>query len=382
MARTARTTKSKTAPPPPPPPEDGAAPLEMDDFLAMRPVDLVTDMLSLLRHRTNGSPDDASGLFLRLTALHTLLTSTADPSLLTPIMKLTRDLKQASRTLGKVEARFLVDAYYAMQENRIRTKHQVATLAEPKKTTDEEDAPQHASEPHDVLAWLFTQEETLEKQIRGALDIYSLSDPAGLWARSIKGIGPVITAGLLANIDITRAPTVGHIWRFAGLDPTSVWGKGQKRPWNASLKRLCFLIGESFVKVSNRPDDIYGKLYKSRKEWETERNSRQMYADQAKHSLETKKFGVETDAYKWYTQGMLPPARIHLRAQRRAVKLFLAHLHEVLYWYKFGTLPPNPYVLDHVPGHVHRLEIPNIDLLIPELEEARAAAEKARSRKI
>ena len=347
----------------------------------MRPDLLVLDMMGMLRRGLNGPPNDPAGLVMRLEALHMRLTSTADPSLLTPILKLTKDLKDASRTLGKIEARFLVDAYYAMQENRIRTKHQVSTLAQPKPTGEgDEEAPQRAQEPHDVLAWLFTQEETLEKQIRGALDIYSLSDPAGVWARSVKGIGPVIAAGLLANIDISRAPTVGHIWRFAGLDPTSVWGKGQKRPWNASLKRLCFLIGESFVKVSNRPDDIYGKLYKSRKEWEQERNSRQLYADQAKHSLETKKFGTDTDAYKWYTQGMLPPARIHLRAQRRAVKLFLAHFHEVLYWYQYGTLPPNPYVLDHVPGHIHRLEIPNIDLLIPELEEARAAAQRARGR--
>ena len=38
-----------------------------------------------------------------------------------------------------------------------------------------------------------------------------------------RGIGPVIAAGLLANIDIKQAPTVGHIWRFAGLDPTNKW---------------------------------------------------------------------------------------------------------------------------------------------------------------
>jgi hypothetical protein len=242
---------------------------------------------------------------------------------------------------------------------------------------EEGEAKPFVPEPHEVLEWLFTQEETLEKQIRGALDIYGLSDIAGVWARSNKGIGPVIAAGLLANIDIEKAPTVGHIWRFAGLDPTSIWLPKTKRPWNASLKRLCFLIGESFVKVSNRPDDVYGKLYKGRKEWETERNSRQLYADQAKLALEQKRFSPETEAFKWYTKGMLPPARIHLRACRRATKLFLAHFHEVLYWTHYETLPPHPYVLDHVQGHHHRLEVPNADL-IPGLEEARARAQRAR----
>jgi hypothetical protein len=351
----------------------------------MTPLELVGDALNLLRQGRNQPPDDdlIAGLFQRLDALHQLMTSTADPSLLTPITKLNKDLKQASRTLGKIEARFLVDAYYAMQENRIRTKHQVRTLAEPKQQradddedddSDEEQLPP-VSEPHEVLEWLFVQEETLEKQIRGTLDIYSLSDMSGIWARSIKGIGPVIAAGLLANIDIQRAPTTGHIWRFAGLDPTSIWGKGQKRPWNASLKRLCFLIGESFVKVSNRPDDVYGKLYKARKDWETERNSRQLYADQAKLSLEQKRFDPNTDAFKWYTQGMLPPARIHLRAQRRAVKLFLAHLHEVMFWDHYKELPPHPYVIENIPGHVHRLEIPNIELM-PDFAKAKERAQR------
>jgi hypothetical protein len=254
---------------------------------------------------------------------------------------------------------------------------------------------------------------------------------------SIKGIGPVIAAGLLANIDITKAPTAGHIWRFAGLDPSSKWvgtakatelvgrhmgARGAavseevfaavceetntrpeslrlrltdydtgevsmtraalikavaKRPWNAGLKRLCFLIGESFVKVSNRPDDVYGKLYKQRKDWETQKNQLKDYADQAAYSLETKNFGRETEAYKWYSQGMLPPARIHLRAQRRAVKLFLAHLHEVLYWAYYEKLPPNPFVFDHLVGHVHRLEIPNIEL-VGDLAEAKERAQRGR----
>jgi len=92
--------------------------------------------------------------------------------------------------------------------------------------------------------------------------------------------------------------------------------------------------------------------------------------------------GTDTDAFKWYTQGKLPPARIHLRAQRRAVKLFLAHFHEVLYWTYYETLPPNPYVLDHVPGHVHRLENPNVNLLLPQLYEAKLRAQHERSRKV
>lgn len=280
---------------------------------------------------------------------------TSDPSLLTPIQKLTKDLREAARTLGPAEARFLVDAYYKIQEDRIRSAHQVRTLSE---VTDDK-----APEPHDTIAWLFTQEQTLENQIRRALDAYSGAQPAGVWARSNIGIGPVIAAGLLAHIDITRAPTVGHIWRFAGLDPSVSWDKGMKRPWNAALKRLCWLIGESFVKVSNNPSDTYGKLYHQRKERETQRNEAGAYAEQAAASLAAKRFGDDTQAKQHYLAGRLPPARIHLRAQRYAVKIFLSHFHEVLYFATYGERPPKPYVLDHLGGHAHKIEVPNAHLV-------------------
>jgi Transposase IS116/IS110/IS902 family len=275
---------------------------------------------------------------------------------LTAILKLTKDLKSASRVLGEHEARFLVDCYYQMQRDRIRSAHQERTLAE-------------GSEPNEVLSWLLGQRETLENQVRRALDAYSASKITGIWARSICGIGPVIAAGLLSNIDITKAPTVGHIWRFAGLDPTVKWEKGQKRPWNNSLKRLCFLIGESFVKVSNNDKDVYGQIYKARKAIETAKNEAGEYADQAKASLEAKNFGRDTEARKQYEAGRLPLARIHLRSKRYAVKLFLSALHEVMFWDQFKELPPKPYALAHL-DHVHYIGVPNAHL-VPGLAESR-----------
>lgn len=274
---------------------------------------------------------------------------------LDPISRLTRDLRDAARTLSDDEARFLVDAYYAMQRDRIRAGQQERQLSS-------------GNEPHDVMSWLAGQRETLENQVRRALDAYSAAQPVGIWARSITGIGPVIAAGLLANIDIRQAPTVGHIWRFAGLDPTVRWEKGQKRPWNGSLKRLCWLIGESFVKVSSNDSDTYGKVYKARKEQEIAKNESGDFADQAAASLAAKKFGKDTEAKKHYDAGKLPPARIHLRAERYAVKLYLSHLHCVWYFLEFERLPPFPYILTQ-PGHVHFKGPPNAHL-VPGLEDA------------
>ena len=46
------------------------------------------------------------------------------------IARLDKDLKAAARTMTSDEARFLVDAYYMMQRNRIRSDNQVRALGE------------------------------------------------------------------------------------------------------------------------------------------------------------------------------------------------------------------------------------------------------------
>jgi hypothetical protein len=266
---------------------------------------------------------------------------------LTPVQRLSRDIASASVHLTDDEARFLVDQYYAMQRNRIRAASQANAMAKD-------------GEPHSVLAWLRDQSDTLETQIQRALDRYSASHPVGEWLRAQVGIGPVIAAGLLAHIDISKAPTVGHVWRFAGLDPTVKWGKGQKRPWNAALKVICWKAGESFVKQKSREGCYYGEVYEKRKALETERNERGDYAEQARISLETRNFGKDTDARRHYEAGRLPPARIHLRAQRYAVKLMLSHLHDRMWRNAHGgEAPPLPYPIAHM-EHAHYVAPPEI----------------------
>ena len=293
--------------------------------------------------------------------------STITPSeFLESIQRLTRDLRNASLTLSEREARFLTDSYYAIQKDRIRAAHQNRTLNE-------------NAEPHDVLLWLEAQRGTLEKQIARALDAYSGSLKIGQWARSQVGIGPIIAAGLAANIDVRgkypkghekefqprqeapwQCPTVGHVWRFAGLDPTVRWDPKTRRPWNGSLKRLCFLIGESFVKVSGNPDAVYGQAYVVRKARETAKNENGDYASQAEAALREKKWRDDTTAKACYEQGKLPPGRIHMRAKRWATKLFLSHYHHVAYELEFGEPPPKPYIMAKDPDlHTHFIGPPN-----------------------
>lgn len=287
----------------------------------------------------------------------------ADPALLTPIQKLSRDLANAAVTISDAEARFLVDAYYAMQNARIRADGQIRSIVKNPVETGEVDKETgeliKAVEPHDVLVWLSEQNRTLENQVKRALQKYASAHKVGTWLMGVHGIGPVISAGLLAHIDIHMAPTVGHIWRFAGLDPTSRWEKGKVRPWNTALKVLCWKAGESFVKFSNHKACFYGRVWRKQKDIYIERNESGQMAERSAEILAAKKFSKDTDAYKAYSIGRFPPAHIHAMARRYAVKLFLAHLHGEMYRRILEKEPPLPYPIAMLEGHTHFIPPPH-----------------------
>jgi hypothetical protein len=315
---------------------------------------------------------------------------------LEPILRLSKDLKKSAKLLSHQQARYLVDSYYQLQELRKASSNQVFSMTKSDKDKAEvtpiatETVEAQPDEPCDVLVWFRDNAEALEKQIQRALGAYASAHRVGRWSQSQTGIGPVISAGLLAHVDMkpwrcmkhrmlvyknepactekephegfgcSRQPlnTVGQLWRFAGLDPTLVWEKGQKRPFNADLKVLCWKIGQSFLKLSNHPDCLYGALLRERWESEKAKNEKLMFADQAKAKLEKFNIGKSTDAYKAYSIGKLPPAHILQRACRYATKLFLAHWHDVAWECQYGTQPVKPYVLEHL-GHVDYIKPPN-----------------------
>lgn len=261
---------------------------------------------------------------------------------LVPISKLTKDLKVLTTTMGKKEVEYFVKNYYVIQETRKRIGNQLRAAKE-------------LCEPVELLDWYFQQYVTLENQIKKMMDNYSLSNPVGAWSRKIVGIGPVIAAGLLSYIDIKEAPYAGNIWSFAGLIPGITWGKGEKRPWNADLKSLCYKIGESFVKTQNNPNSFYGPLFVQDKQNLIKRNEAGEFIETALEKAE--KVGKNTEAYKSYSCGRLPPGHIHAMARRQVVKLFLSHWHEEMYEYTYKSPAPVPYIIA-IGGHTRKIERP------------------------
>ena len=278
--------------------------------------------------------------------------------------------------MDRSEARYLVDLYYQIQEQRQRSASQT-------RSSENETDPSDTPEPSALTGWLFDQFRILEGDIKKALGVYASAHTPGIWAQSIHGIGPVIAAGLLCHIDVNpwkcnstnpkkrcspASPhselgcehrvvnTAGGVWRFAGLDPTLKWEKSQRRPWNARLKRLAWIIGDSFVKQRNSPKDFYGKVYAERKEQEESKNLSGDFASQAAESLATRNI-KDKNLKETYESGRLPAGRLDLRARRYAVKLFLSHYHHVAFVSHFGTIPPKPYVITHL-NHAHYVSPP------------------------
>lgn len=262
------------------------------------------------------------------------------------ITRPTRDVLNAARTLEANEVRFMVDAYYQMQEYRKAAANQIGSI---ERAAD-------AGGTHETLDWMLAQVSTMEKQIERAMDTFSMGSPVGQWMRSIYGIGPVIAAGMLSHIDIRKAPTAGHLWRFSGLDPTLTWNKGERRPFNAELKTLCWKLGQCFMKFSKQGECFYGDIYRKRKDYEVQRNEAGGNAVAAAAVLEARPTHAQRAIY---VTGKLPPAQIDARARRYAVKLFLAHLHEVWYEQEFGCKPPLPYAIS-IQGHAHKIDPPHL----------------------
>lgn len=297
-----------------------------------------------------------------------------DPERFQSVQRLSRDLRTAARNLGDHEVRFLVDAYYMIQDDRKRAESQLKALSD-------------AGEPSTILEWLKAQSKTLESQLKGSLDRYTQSHLMGSWMRQIYGIGPVISAGMLANIymgmwcaeckgrsekdcerrqkaegvfkhikphrwrPVESCPTVGHIYQFAGIagDDQNPWEEGQPRPYSEGFKTLCWKAGQSFMKFSNEPECFYGHLYRDRKRREQRQNERGRHRE---YALErANHVGKSTVAYSYYTKGLLPPAQVDGRARRWTVKIFLSHLHEIWYEREFGKAPPNPFAFGILKHH-------------------------------
>ena len=313
---------------------------------------------------------------------------------------LTKDLKKEIKNMknaSRQEIKFLLDSYYQTQKMRIAVKNQIDAI---KRSADD-----NADTYCDILTWrlkcLLVEEDGIVK----ALDTVCKLNPVGKWLTQILGISSILAAGCLSYFELKDNMYATHFISYAGLNDnnrpwlgsekakkivnevlgdskeitdehlaelsirtqwkygylnehcTKVSKSGKvtrnkqdlinaiaKIPYNKSLKVLMYKIAHSFKLCCNKPNSLYGRLYQERKILETKLNEEGKYADQAKEILATKNFNKNTEAYKYYSQGKLPPAHIQRRAERYATKIFVVHLFEEMYREKYGEAPAPYYV--------------------------------------
>lgn len=263
----------------------------------------------------------------------------------TNIPKVSKEVILEASKLSAPAARFLVTGYYDAQEARKRGDMQLRHIGD-----------SVATELGATLEWTANAHAELEAGVLRSLKTYAESNPVGRWCLAQHGVGPVLAAGFIANIDIRIAQTAGAVWRFAGLDPTCKWEKGQKRPYNAGLKQLCFHFGECAKRTYNHPDSIYGKIYQARKTLLIERNETGHNAERAKIFVTKSKEVKATLA-----TGKLPAGNLDRQACNYAAKMFLSHLHAVMYWDYFKMPPPKPFAIT-ILGHAHEIKVPMVEM--------------------
>lgn len=277
-----------------------------------------------------------------------------DPYVNINLNKITRSdlLEISSRQLpSKKEIRYLVDSYYAAQKFRISLGNQIRACGE-------------FQEPSYTLQLFYEEQKSIEAQFKTVLDVYTDHDPVAWTLKQIWGVGPVISAGLVNGFDPTKAKSSAGYMRYCGLDPTlPPPTKGVKLQYDRKLKTLVvYKLGESFVKVSNRKNDIYGHVYAKWMEVYHQRNDNGEYAAKAKRQLESKNWkATDSGVYNMLSSGKLSNDQIYLMSKRKAVSLLIQHLFELQFAYHYHCVPPRPYIYEYGDSVVasHQDFVPN-----------------------
>jgi hypothetical protein len=243
------------------------------------------------------------------------------------------DAKQAAKVMGNREAQYLLDMYLFMLKRRVAITSKIN-----KSGIDSR-----------ALNFLLNEIEIREKNAKVLLDTYSDNHPIGAKMKEVKGIGPVISAGILAHVDMNRAPSYGHILSYGGFNPHMVWGKGEKRPFCAEFRSVLLHTKRAFQFLSGNPTSYFGMHYKRFKAEVIRRNEAGEMKEAAATKLAKFNYRKETKAYQCYIIGKLPPAHITQLAGLKALKLFIGCLHH--YWSGYlGRIVPLPYAVEYM-GH-------------------------------
>lgn len=225
--------------------------------------------------------------------------------------------------------RNLVEIYYDVQDVRIRSFNRLRQVGEVKGVNP------------NLL-------KELEKQIKDYIthEIKTLPIYKN-FLKPVKGIGPILSGGILAWLDPYKADHASSFWKYCGLhvvDGKAIKRqKGKKLGFNVKMRVLAWKIAKSFVRQRT---PFYREIYDEAKLKENEKlgncienpQNCSMYKDCIK-KFKTKAKRIGSNPKK-------PPCKQHIdyRAMRKMVKRFLADLWTT--WRSLEGLPvTEPYAI-------------------------------------
>lgn len=186
---------------------------------------------------------------------------------------------------------------------------------------------------------LLAKLQDLEGYVDGRIATMVMAHPAYPWFSRVKGIGKENIGKVVGLIDITRAPTISALWKFAGYAPVDGHAEkrvaGEKAAFNGRLRTMCWRVGGSLMKV----DGKFRAYYDVEKE-----KLRNRYTSVIPAAKLPKK-----DGKKYEPEGVISEGHLHNMALRKMIKLFLACLW--LEWRQAVGLPiREPYAIGQM-GH-------------------------------
>jgi hypothetical protein len=233
--------------------------------------------------------------------------------------------------------RFLVETYYDIQSQRIMAENRLRSYS---KAQEE----QLRNQLQTLSDWVDQRMSKCEHELKAMVLKECRTIPiAKKYLLKTKGVGPCIAGGVIAYMESPeRFATISKLWAYAGFHTVDGQAprraKGEKANWNPHLRRICWLAGESFVKVTKSP---YRKLYDEFKAEYQRKFPDQI--DSGKKSRDGKKIMRYT------------PAHIHAMAKRRVVKIWLSHIW--IQWRKMEGLPVEPPWIIAKGGHTHMIDV-------------------------
>ena len=205
-----------------------------------------------------------------------------------------------------------------------------------------------------------SQEDEIEKALKKLLKRFPIYTE---WLLSVKGVGTIAAAHIVAAYDIHKADTISKLWQYTGLNPGMVRGKkrhenkdgtfrieitdtmirgdrltaGFVAPFNKNLRTaLCGVLADGFIKAQAPYAMEYYYPYKER------------LANSDKQTQEIRKPGGKPETIAWKDAKVAHRDRA---AKRFMIKAFLRDLYNV--WRPLEGLNVRPPYQEEYLRHKH-----------------------------